>query len=914
MKFDRFGFGAGIMSRDLMGRADVDAVHRACEDMVNFELLQSGAVRRRTGSKWLRDLPGRPVAMQVFHWSDKSLAVVVILEDSLMVLSGEGVLLFQCDYESKGGLVRFRQINDLVIVTNSAALPVKLTNKGGIYDVQPLEWNHYPLEGSFNQSFPLTFTGVNFRVADAWDFCERSQEDAGGEDQEPSEEIVEVDRKIYSFDFNTYVKPAITYIGILNGYQQWVYVNYESGNGWYYWQTGRSIHMMTGTYYNYFPAVAVVGGKTYRINFPGTWKGEIIIEKSINNGSSWTEKIRLTGSRKNVEETVDRDTLVRFKFAKYESKTNWIEQPVIETFRKMSVTPSLEGDVVRAEFGGKMFCIGDVLAVRHKIGEMKVNFNASQHFIGLAAANLKTTSYAVGKKLYVEAVGVRKYWTCVRAWKADSTVPSATDLDAWPSYFEPGCEFVRSVVSGAFEFGSKNSAIYNWWVVQTSSDGVRWETLITNDDQALPNTEVILTGDNDGIPLMMRCALIAHGLDVQVNNMSKYFKCKRFNFINYLRIVSLNDDGSGQVAILNDPDMFRKVRHCWEWDFFAYRPQNGFPTACVLHAGRLVFGGTVGQPLTLWFSAVDDFFNFRTGDNTADSMLLTLSSSQQSALVWLASSGSALLCGTTAGEVVVRSIKADILSSASAVAEQHSNCGSCTNTEVLMTTDALMFMDRSGKRLRRISYSLESEFYSAKDMTVFSYGVLSGGVNSMTWQRAPEPVAWIVPEEGKHAGKLMGMLYNPDQELASWFCWDLGGTVTGLACTATGRAVDDLFMAVERVGGVTLEKLDWAARDYDCVGKDNVPFTASLRTTQMDLPEFCGKKTVMPVVGVLMDGVDLVGARAGCGGGSMQPFSVSRGDGWVKISAPTDGQYKRALELSISRGHGLVLAGGCGNE
>lgn len=327
-----------------------------------------------------------------------------------------------------------------------------------------------------------------------------------------------------------------------------------------------------------------------------------------------------------------------------------------------------------------------------------------------------------------------------------------------------------------------------------------------------------------------------------------------------------------------------------------------------------MFGGTAGQPLTLWFSVVDDYFNFRTGDNTADSMLLTLCSSQQSALVWLASFGNALLCGTTSGEVAVRSIKADVLSSASAVAEQHSNCGSCTTSDVLMTTDAIMFMDRSGKRLRRISYSMDNEFYFARDMTVFSYGVLSGGLRSMVWQRAPEPVAWVVPDSGEYAGKLMGMLYNPDQELASWFCWDFGGDVAGLACTATGKAVDDLFLAVERDGAVTLEMMDWNARDYDCEGKINVPFKARLTTTQMDLPEFFGRKAVTPKISVLMDDVDLTGAMCGNGGGSMQAFSVSSGNGWVSVSAPTDGQFRRALALSIARGHGLILAGMVGND
>lgn len=93
-----------------------------------------------------------------------------------------------------------------------------------------------------------------------------------------------------------------------------------------------------------------------------------------------------------------------------------------------------------------------------------------------------------------------------------------------------------------------------------------------------------------------------------------------------------------------------------------------------------------------------------------------------------------------------------------------------------------------------------------------------------------------------------------------------------------------------------------------------MPFTAVLRTTQMDLPEFSGMKTVTPKVSVLMDEVDLTGAKCGCGSGSMQLFPMSEGNGWVNVVAPTDGQYKRALELSIARGHGLILAGAISND
>lgn len=511
--------------------------------------------------------------------------------------------------------------------------------------------------------------------------------------------------------------------------------------------------------------------------------------------------------------------------------------------------------------------------------------------------------------------GVRRYWTCIRRWVADDGLASGSDLDGHPFYFEPGVEFYRSVVSGEFEFGSTNKDLLCVAKVQTSADGLRWDTLFTNEDLAQTNTEVIYTGDNDGEELLMRAALFEHSTSLGLGSVKKYFKRKKFKILNYVRVVSLDEDGGGEVEVLTNRDNF-DVHHCWEWEFFAFREAMGYPVACVQHGGRLVFGGTAGQPLTLWFSAVDDFFNFRTGSNTADAMVLTPSVSQQSRLVWLASSGGALLCGTTSGEIVVKSMKADVLSATSAVAEQHSNCGSSAESVVLMTTDAIMFVDRSGQRLRRLSYSLDSEFYFARDLTVFAKGVLSGGVRGMVWQRAPEPVAWVVPDEGEYGGRLMGMLYNPDQEVSAWFCWDLGGDVCGVGCAATGEAVDGLYVVVERDGVCCLEVIDWVERDYDCVGRGRlgVAFEAELRTSQMDLVDFCGVRGVLPQVWVLMDDVDLRGARCGCGAGAMQVFPQEWGDGWVKVAGVSDGQYRRALEVSVARGHGLILAGGIGRE
>ena len=89
------------MDRDLSGRVDVDTYHRGCSVLENFELFQTGAIRRRCGSRFIADLGEMPLTLGAFRWSDGRISLVVVMEHEIRVYSSvSGVLVFKQAYDA----------------------------------------------------------------------------------------------------------------------------------------------------------------------------------------------------------------------------------------------------------------------------------------------------------------------------------------------------------------------------------------------------------------------------------------------------------------------------------------------------------------------------------------------------------------------------------------------------------------------------------------------------------------------------------------------------------------------------------------------------------------------------------------------------------------------------------------------
>lgn len=74
---------------------------------------------------------------------------------------------------------------------------------------------------------------------------------------------------------------------------------------------------------------------------------------------------------------------------------------------------------------------------------------------------------------------------------------------------------------------------------------------------------------------------------------------------------SSSEDGGGVVHVTTHAPTT-------DWDEQSWSAVRGYPAAVSFHENRLVFGGTISEPDSIWMSKIGDFFNFDVGEAADD--------------------------------------------------------------------------------------------------------------------------------------------------------------------------------------------------------------------------------------------------------------------------------------------------------
>jgi hypothetical protein len=240
------------------------------------------------------------------------------------------------------------------------------------------------------------------------------------------------------------------------------------------------------------------------------------------------------------------------------------------------------------------------------------------------------------------------------------------------------------------------------------------------------------------------------------------------------------------------------------WRLGAWDQGNGWPSCVTFYEERLFFAGTRKQPQTLWASMAGDYENF--APSTRDSKVLadnslnfTISDDRVNAIRWL-SAGKTLAVGTVGGEFSVRaSTLNEALTPDNITVRRESTVGSADQMAVRIN-QAVLFVQRAGRKLYESAYSLDSDGLAAPEMTLLSRHLTQGGITEIAFQQEPWAVLWVTLADGG----LLGLTYLREQEVVGWHRHGLGGQDVRVISIATiaGISQDELWLAVKRgVGG-----------------------------------------------------------------------------------------------------------------
>jgi hypothetical protein len=175
---------------------------------------------------------------------------------------------------------------------------------------------------------------------------------------------------------------------------------------------------------------------------------------------------------------------------------------------------------------------------------------------------------------------------------------------------------------------------------------------------------------------------------------------------------SSSEDGGGYVKIETHAATI-------DWYEQAFSAVRGYPAAVCFHENRLVFGGTLAQPDTIWMSQIGKYFNFDVGDaEDTDSFDLTAATGQVNEIRYMISNRD-LQVFTASGELYVPTYLNQAITPTNAQIRKQTPYG----TEFVLPASidgATVFVQHDGHTVREYLYTESEDAYTASAVSTLS--------------------------------------------------------------------------------------------------------------------------------------------------------------------------------------------------
>lgn len=180
-----------------------------------------------------------------------------------------------------------------------------------------------------------------------------------------------------------------------------------------------------------------------------------------------------------------------------------------------------------------------------------------------------------------------------------------------------------------------------------------------------------------------------------------------------------------------------------------------------------------------------------------DPIEINVYSEQMDKIEWLVP-GSSLVVGTSGGEFHVGEQSTSQPLGPENIKISPETVFGSNPIQALRVGAIILFVQRSGQKLREFSYNLYGDNYQASEITIAAEHITGDGIIDMIWQSEPIETLWCVRSDGR----LIGFTYSADQDMNAWHQHYLGGggLVSQIAVLPAGPGGRDrVYLSVKRV-------------------------------------------------------------------------------------------------------------------
>lgn len=426
-----------------------------------------------------------------------------------------------------------------------------------------------------------------------------------------------------------------------------------------------------------------------------------------------------------------------------------------------------------------------------------------------------------------EGTDMRNLWTVIKQY-TPACYRSSDDPSDYPEFFIPGVPryentFFAYEVGGEWELRTTGSWNAQWelWrsfdtdrpvlMVEHDIEGNRhplyWDwTCIKSfgQDHHSERRNWSLTGSENRPCRMLLVCRSSESASITAPMIFRIFRSRRENKFLITEVLDAHT-ARAKVKSGHYQNMQHKISS-ERWSFGAFGAYNGYPAFSAFHAGRLWFGGMRRMPTTLLGSVVDDFYNFRLGSEDDSAMHLTIAADNQCRICWVAPARQ-LLVGTSDGVWLLSGGDGGPLTPSNANFRLQTSVD-CENLPPLSVENSVLFAQRSGKRMREISYRLESDGFTASDISLLGEHLFASGVREYAVQGGAGSYIWTVMNDGTAAV----LTLHAEQQVTAWQrVLFPGRRVLHVASLPRGGSeLDEVWVVLrnESNGAVTLERVN----------------------------------------------------------------------------------------------------------
>lgn len=239
------------------------------------------------------------------------------------------------------------------------------------------------------------------------------------------------------------------------------------------------------------------------------------------------------------------------------------------------------------------------------------------------------------------------------------------------------------------------------------------------------------------------------------------------------------------------------------WYEGAWSSYRGFPSACALFQQRMVYSGTYFQPQTIWGSVTNDYQNFEYGTDDDKAFQYTIGSQERLSTQWLCVHNNALIIGTSTGDWAMSGSNGgdDPVTPTNVIIRRQSTTGDA-RIQPVVVGNAILHVQRNGKKLYEMTYSIQSYGYDDQDISQFAEHITGDGIVGIAYQRQPDSIIY----SWRSDGVLLMCVYDQAQKVIAWSRMVTQGFVES-AAVIYGPVGDEVWLVVRRNVNGTLKRL-----------------------------------------------------------------------------------------------------------